>query len=219
MSKQQRQQQIVSSEIPPYFSWIIDNLLAVSAYPYSHSQLRYLTDNNIHTVVSCTTDKEPPFHSKPFLRVVRLHVLDSKAPSLDECKYFVDLMQQAKQRKECVLIHDSRGKGSAAVLTACYLVRLWECSSDYVVDHLKLIRPISIENDEQSSVIQHYYESVVDSFNGYYSRKQQPSGWNIKTSHLGKNYDSLLATLPTYSIKHLNFNSNEHEQQQNSQIA
>ncbi len=38
------------SEISPYFSWIIDKLLAVSALPYHHTHLKYFRDNGIHTV-------------------------------------------------------------------------------------------------------------------------------------------------------------------------
>ncbi len=93
------------------------------------------------------------------------------------------------------------GKGRAGVLVACYLMKLWECSPDYVIDYLRLIRPISIENSEQEEVIHKYHESISNRFGGYYSRIQQPSGWDNKTSHLGKDYDSLLSNAEGYDIQ------------------
>lgn len=88
------------TSMPPYFSWVLDNLLAVSAFPYDHEKVRYITENNIHTVVSITTDRTPPFFSKPNLKVLNIRVHDEHPPSLSECKNFVALMERAKSRHE-----------------------------------------------------------------------------------------------------------------------
>jgi hypothetical protein len=91
---------ILVSAVPPYFSWVIDGLLAVSAFPYHHTHLRYLSENRIHTVVSMSPEEEPPFHTKPELKVVNVRVGSLQAPTLGECQGFVSLMENAKRRNE-----------------------------------------------------------------------------------------------------------------------
>ena len=88
--------------IPPYFSWVVDKLLAVSALPYHHTHLNYYAENGIHTIVSISDDIEPPFHTKQGLKVIRINTVSSRAPSLNECMYFVSLMENAKQRGEVI---------------------------------------------------------------------------------------------------------------------
>ena len=88
------------SAIPPYFSWVVDRLLAVSAHPYHHTHLRYLTEHGINTVVSLNDDREPPFHAKPQLKVIHFSTPSGCAPSLYECQNFVNLILDAKQRNE-----------------------------------------------------------------------------------------------------------------------
>jgi hypothetical protein len=94
---------IAVSSPPPYFSWVQDKLLAVSAFPYHHSHLRYLIDNRIHVVVSLAPEKEPPFHSKPDLKIIKFDIADSDVPSLDHCRYFVNLIDSSKMRKEVMI--------------------------------------------------------------------------------------------------------------------
>ena len=88
------------ASMPPYFSWVLDDLLALSGIPYDHEKVRYITENNIHTVVSITTDRTPPFFSKPFLKVVNFRVHGDQPPSLNDCRSFAALMDRAKSRRE-----------------------------------------------------------------------------------------------------------------------
>ena len=90
---------MANSAIPPYFSWVVDRLLAISAFPYHHTHLRYLTEHGIQTVVSITGEKDPPFHTKPQLNVINLQIRRG-GPTLQECEYFVSLILNAKQRRE-----------------------------------------------------------------------------------------------------------------------
>lgn len=106
-------------------------------------------------------------------------------------------------------MHDLKGKGRAATLIACYLLKLWQVPADYIINHLRLIRPASIETSEQEDIIKKYHDTVANDFEGRYSRTQQPSFWDNKTVHLGENYDSLLATLPAESMKYSVYNSGD----------
>ena len=202
---------MANSAIPPYFSWVVDRLLAVSALPFHHTHLRYLTEHGIHTVVSITDETLPPFHTKPELKVIHLQI-GRNGPSMQECEYFVSLVLNAKQRREVtnltllinfsnfffqikdflkgILVHSTKGTGRAGVLVACVLVKLWECPADYVVDHLRVIRPISIETAEQEKRIHDYYKKIASNFQGYYERMQ--TVWDSKTEFLGKPLESFV---------------------------
>ncbi len=93
---------MANSAIPPYFSWVADRLLAISAHPFHHTHLRYLTEHGIHTVVSISDDRDPPFHTKPQLKVIHFNTPSGCAPSLFECERFVGIMMNAKNRKEVI---------------------------------------------------------------------------------------------------------------------
>ncbi len=107
------------------------------------------------------------------------------------------------------MVHDIKGRGRVGTLVACYLIKLWQCPSDYAINHLRLIRPASIETDEQENVVKRFHSTAENGFEGVYSRIQQVSGWDNKTVHLGQNYDSLLATLPTHAIQYSPYKSGD----------
>ena len=154
------------SSIPPYFSWVVDRLLAISSHPYHHTHLRYLSENGINTVVSINDEIEPPFHTSPNLRVINLSI-SAGIPTVSQCQHFVSLIENAKERKDGILVHSLKSTGRAAVLLACYLVKAWECPVDYAIDRLRLIRPVSIENFDQENVIKQYHASIQERFEGF----------------------------------------------------
>ena len=90
--------------IAPYFSWVVDKLLAVSALPYHHTHLNYFAENGIQTIVSISDDIEPPFHYKQTLKVIRMNTVSTRAPSLNECMYIVSLIENAKRRGEVTIL-------------------------------------------------------------------------------------------------------------------
>lgn len=114
------------------------------------------------------------------------------------------------------MVHDIKGRGRVGTLVACYLIKLWECPADYVINHLRLIRPASLESDDQETVVKKFHSQIADGFEGRYSRIQQPFDWDNKTVHLGQNYDSLLATLPSYAIQ---YNGGNDQSTQDYQLA
>lgn len=91
---------MTQNSIPPYFSWVIDKLLAVSALPFHHTHLNYLSGHGIHTIISFADEVEPPFHTKPGLKVLRLSVPMNSPPSINDCHFFASLMENAKRRGE-----------------------------------------------------------------------------------------------------------------------
>jgi len=91
---------MANSVIPPYFSWVVDRLLAVSAHPYHHTHLRYLIENGINMVISFNDSSDPPFHTRPQLKVIYFNTSSGCTPTFYEVDRFVEIMEDAKKRNE-----------------------------------------------------------------------------------------------------------------------
>jgi hypothetical protein len=85
-----------------------------------------------------------------------------------------------------ILVHSVKGTGRAGCLVAAYLIKAWECPANYVITHLRLIRPVSIENVEQESVVYKYHDQVVHTFAANYVKKE--TRFSSITDFLGKDH-------------------------------
>jgi len=90
---------------PPYFSWIVDKLLAISAHPFHHTHLNYYKEKGINTIVSINDENEPPFHVTTDMKIIRFPLGKYACPTLADCQYFVSLMENAKRRHEVSRYH------------------------------------------------------------------------------------------------------------------
>lgn len=83
------------------------------------------------------------------------------------------------------MVHSEKGLDTAAALVACYLVKLWEAPSDYVIDQLRMMRPTSLRLEEHESLVHRYYGEVAHTFRNYYADTSLPR-WGQKTAFLGQ---------------------------------
>ncbi|CAF0813670.1 unnamed protein product [Brachionus calyciflorus] len=169
--------------MPPYFTWLVDNVLAVSAHPFHHTHLNYLKLNKIETVVSFDDQNQTPFHTNPFMKVVRF---SNNSLSLNDCINFVYLVENAKLRREGVLVHCVKGEERAAVLSICFLVKLWQCRPDFAINYYRTIRPSSLEKREFEELVFEFYNRVSSSF---VNLTHKDLKWTRDTEFLGKNLD------------------------------
>lgn len=86
------------SGIPPYFTWVVDRLLAISSTPYHHTHLNYLISKKINTVVSFLDHPQPPFHTNPLIKVIPYSARSCLGQN--DCDQFVRLVENAKERGE-----------------------------------------------------------------------------------------------------------------------
>ncbi len=106
-----------------------------------------------------------------------------------------------------ILVHSVKGTGRAGCLVAAYLIKAWECPANYVITHLRLIRPVSIENLEQESAIYKYHDQVVDTFALNYLKKE--TRFSNMTEFLGKeNFDTVVdyQSFPEHYQERVQFN-------------
>ncbi|CAF0826147.1 unnamed protein product [Didymodactylos carnosus] len=177
---------IPSTPMPPYFQWVIDNLLAISAHPYHASHIKYLLEHKIQTIISVSDNQAhvPPHQSRGELHVLHMDVPDGGAPTTEQIQQFVNRMDVAKQRNEGIVVECIRGKGAAAVLVGCYLMKIWQSPPDYVVNQLRLMRPIALETPIQEQTLIDYHKIISPRFYQYYAEVDMPHSWDIDTSYL-----------------------------------
>ena len=82
-----------------------------------------------------------------------------------------------------VLVECIRGKGSAGVLVGCYLMALWQVPPDYIVNHLRLIRPITIETPVQEERLMEFHSTLVPSQYHVYANLDQDRRWSLEENY------------------------------------
>ncbi|KAK7508136.1 hypothetical protein BaRGS_00000375 [Batillaria attramentaria] len=143
----------VDSEIPPSFSWVIDGLLCACAFPSSLTHLRYLADQGVTCLVSLTAERDLPEHDIPGLEVIRLKMEDFTPPTLEQVQQFIEAVEKAEERSTAVAVHCAAGRGRTGTVIACYLVKKFHYTAFQAIQHVRHLRPGSIETNEQENLV------------------------------------------------------------------
>jgi len=61
---------------------------------------------------------------------------------------------------------------------------LWQVPPDYVVNHLRLIRPITLENSLQEQQLIDFHRTIASNQQHFYGEVNQPHSWDIDTTYL-----------------------------------
>ena len=89
------------------------------------------------------------------------------------------------------MVHSIKGLDSAAVLAACYLVKLWECPADHVIEQLRVMRPTLLKVCDHENLVNQYHSQVANTFRNYYTDTNMPK-WGNKTASLGSSKESYI---------------------------
>ena len=63
---------------------------------------------------------------------------------------------------------------------------LWQVPPDYVVNHLRIIRPIALETSLQEQQIVDFHKTLVSTQHHFYAEVDQRHSWDIDTSYLDR---------------------------------
>ncbi|ESP00537.1 hypothetical protein LOTGIDRAFT_157810 [Lottia gigantea] len=89
----------------------------------------------------------------PDLELVTIGIKDFTAPSLEQVKIFLQIMEQGKQNRKAVAIHCAHGKGRTGTIAACYLVKTYGLTSQQALDKVRQLRPGSVETVTQEQLV------------------------------------------------------------------
>ena len=141
---------------PLSFTWVDKPYLAAMSKPRSEEELRWLRDHGIDVLITLT--EEPPQRklvNQVGLMLVHIPIFDFTAPTQQDFQNAVDAIRKAKDSGMGVAVHCGAGLGRTGTILAGWFVAQGMNSSD-AINHVRHLRPGSIETEEQEEAIHLY---------------------------------------------------------------
>lgn len=149
---------------PTNFSWVIEKKLAGSGMPVNLPQLLWVAKNGIRSVITVRESPLPPSwlaNTSQRLEYVHLKVDDFCAPTLEILESTVRHIDQHINEDKPVLVHCAAGKGRTGTILAAYFMKQdRNLSSLEAIKRIRILRPGSIQSDEQISALQSFEEHL-----------------------------------------------------------
>ncbi|XP_076805711.1 dual specificity protein phosphatase 23-like [Clavelina lepadiformis] len=152
-----------TAESPPNFSWVDKGWLAGCAMPTNSSHYRFLFESGVRHVISLMKQRPQGALESiqlPKLNRLKIRIDDFCAPSLNQIKQFVRIVEDANDRKEAVAVHCENGNGRSGTMLACYLAKTRRISGSDALREIRKLRPGSVESLEQEKAIEQYHHHL-----------------------------------------------------------
>jgi atypical dual specificity phosphatase len=142
--------------VAPNFGWMIEKRLAGVSYPRSEDAFALLHKLGIQALLNLSEESL----SEDLLRKYKfqwkhLPVADFTAPTLEQVKQAITIIDRFLEDGLPVAIHCRAGLGRTGTILACYLVAQGSSATD-AIQQVRTRRPGSIETPEQEAVIEEY---------------------------------------------------------------
>lgn len=179
-----------NSEEPSFFSFVLDGKLAGMALPTSEAQLRTLKEKyNVGLVCSLIESRScPPIEmfepQEEAPESLHIEWADMSAPTRQQMDELLRISHEYIQRSLAVVYHCFGGKGRTGTALACYLLRFhgenW--NADSVIQHIRELRPNSIETSSQELFIKNYERFLKgeDPIEEISNSEEKPKWFTIK---------------------------------------
>ena len=142
------------------FSWVIDGQLAAMPQP-SQAELAWVAEQGVAVLVSLTeTGTDPALAAEVGVELVHIPVEDMTAPSLHQLHQFVTTAGPRMSSGEPVGVHCLAGMGRTGTFLASWFIWTGMGASE-AIDHVRSLRPGSIETTDQEQVLQRFAEWVA----------------------------------------------------------
>ncbi|XP_071965044.1 uncharacterized protein [Antedon mediterranea] len=145
---------------PPYFSWVVPNLLAAHGFPTEPCHFEYLSSIGIRHMVSVATENRPDIDQCVGMKWTSIGVDDFKAPNLNQVTQFIQLVEDTQEKNEALSVHCQRGCGRTGSLLACYFIKAFDMNAEEAVEKIRELRYGSIETTEQQTIVHEYFDSL-----------------------------------------------------------
>ena len=144
---------------PDNFSWLIDGKLAGSAIPTSETEIKWIKEQGIKSIV---TIREEPLDEDWTNGINYLHVIsnDMAVPEFDDLMNSVDFIHKRITNNEPVMVHCLAGLGRTGTILACYLIKYENMSADDAIQKVRVQRPGSIQSFSQEEIISKFEKFV-----------------------------------------------------------
>src|SRR5262245_46522678 len=144
----------------PYnFSWIDERWLAAMGMPDEPENLAWLRSQGIELVITLTEDPlRRDWLGDAGLLSLHVPVVDMAAPTLEQVAECVSAIEKAHVQNMGVAVHCYAGRGRTGTILASYLVSQG-MTAEEAIEHVRQLRPGSIETEEQEDVILEFERS------------------------------------------------------------
>ncbi|KAK2843511.1 hypothetical protein Q7C36_011726 [Tachysurus vachellii] len=143
---------------PPNFSWVEPQKLAGLGMPRITAHYQFLLNNGIKHLITLS-ERKPPYHDNyPELTLHHIRIYDFCAPTFDQIKLFLSIVEEANSKGEGVAVHCLHGFGRTGTMLACYLVKSRKISGIDAINEIRKIRHGSIETREQEQMVVQFYQ-------------------------------------------------------------
>lgn len=143
------------------FGWLVKGVIAGCAKPITEKDFTDLYDEGIRSIVSLTENPlKTSFLETHAFDSLHLGIQDRCAPTQDQIPKFLEFVETMKHRQRPVVVHCWAGRGRTGCMLAVYLVAQG-FTGNQAIEHVRSIRPRSIDTDEQLSAIEEFHRWMV----------------------------------------------------------
>ena len=150
------------------FSWVVPGKLAASGMPATRyggffhgtgnlaEDLEFAAGRKIGALVSLTeTALDQVEIDAAGVQYLHLPVADMAAPSVEDCRRFVEFVRERNEEGAAVLVHCVAGRGRTGTMLACYFVGQG-CGPLEALERVRRLRPGSVETEAQEAAVFEY---------------------------------------------------------------